>query len=162
MRSPRLDVGTFDQANLEKQVKELNVRIVDLETRSLNPPRPATTSRRLESRIEELTSQLNQTNKDSSRIHRSTDKALHEVERQRARLEEEVKSYEEKIVGMRHKMDELLTSENNLQLAKRRAEREAADFKQKSLNLEREVERLRSRLERPSSVVGTVGSPRKP
>ena len=54
-----------------------------------------------------------------------------------------------------------LTSENNLQLAKRRAEREAADFKQKALNLEREVERLRSRLERPSSVVGTVGSPRK-
>ena len=90
-------------------MKDLNVRIVDLETRSLNPPRPAATSRRLESRIEELTSQLNQTNKDSSRIHRSADKALHEAERQRARLEDEVKSYEEKILGMRHKMDELVS-----------------------------------------------------
>ena len=56
------------------------------------------------------------------------------------------------------------TSENNLQLAKRRAEREAADYKQKSLNLEREVERLRSRLERPSSTLlgSPISSPRKP
>ncbi|TBU22235.1 hypothetical protein BD311DRAFT_869504 [Dichomitus squalens] len=150
-------------ANLEKQVKDLNLRIVDLETRSLNAPRPATGSRRLESRIEELTSQLSQSTKDTSRIHRTTDKALHDSERQRSRLEEEVKNYESKIVSMRQTMDELQTSENNLQLAKRRAEREAADFKQKSLNLEREVERLRSRLERPSSTLlgSPVSSPRK-
>ncbi|TBU21401.1 nonmuscle myosin heavy chain b [Dichomitus squalens] len=150
-------------ANLEKQVKDLNLRIVDLETRSLNAPRPATGSRRLESRIEELTSQLTQSTKDTSRIHRTTDKALHDSERQRSRLEEEVKNYESKIVSMRQTMDELQTSENNLQLAKRRAEREAADFKQKSLNLEREVERLRSRLERPSSTLlgSPVSSPRK-
>ncbi|KAI0325559.1 hypothetical protein GY45DRAFT_217193 [Cubamyces sp. BRFM 1775] len=150
-------------ANLEKQVKDLNVRIVDLETKSLNPPRPATTSRRLESRIEELTSQLTQSNKESSRIHVSADKALAEVERQRLRLEEEVKGYETKIVNMRQAMDKLQTSENDLQLAKRRAEREAADFKQKSLALEREVERLRARLERPSSTLlgSPVSSPRK-
>ena len=54
-----------------------------------------------------------------------------------------------------------LTSENNLQLEKRRAERDAADYKQKYLGLERELERLRHRLERPSSVVGS-SSPRKP
>ncbi|KAH9925965.1 nonmuscle myosin heavy chain b [Fomitopsis serialis] len=55
------------RANLEKQIKELNLRIVDLETKSLNVPRPSSTSsRRLESRIEELTNQLNQTSKDSS------------------------------------------------------------------------------------------------
>lgn len=157
------------------------MRIVDLETKSLNPPRPATTSRRLESRIEELTSQLTQSNKESSRIHVSTDKALAEVERQRLRLEEEVKGYEAKIVNMRQAMDKLVsrgstcghrhcdltsaqqTSENDLQLAKRRAEREAADFKQKSLALEREVERLRARLERPSSTLlgSPVSSPRK-
>ena len=74
------------------------------------------------------------------------------------------------------------TSENNLQLAKRRAEREAADFKQKALkcaffhafrfervadttdSLERELERLRSRLDRPSSgmLLGSpANSPRK-
>ncbi|CAL1710675.1 unnamed protein product [Somion occarium] len=156
-------------ANLEKQVKELNVRIVDLETKSLNSPRPATTSRRLESRIEELTSQLGKNSQESSRLHRSVDKSardtkfqLAEADRQRARLEEEVKTYETKVVSMRQAMDELQTSENNLQLAKQRAEREATDLKQKALNLELEVERLRSRLERPSTVLGSpASSPRK-
>ncbi|KAH9914424.1 nonmuscle myosin heavy chain b [Fomitopsis serialis] len=159
-------------ANLEKQIKELNLRIVDLETKSLNVPRPSSTSsRRLESRIEELTNQLNQTSKDSSRLHRSADKTardarfqLAEAERQRQRLEEEVRSYEGKITSMRQAMDELQTSENSLQLAKRRAERENGDLRQQSLNLEREVERLRSRLERPASSVmmsSPVSSPRK-
>ena len=103
------------QANLEKQIKELNVRIVDLETKSLNHPRPVTTSRRLESRIEELTNQLNQSTKDSSRVNRSADKTardarlqLAESERARARLEEEVKNYESKLSGLRHSMDELV------------------------------------------------------
>ncbi|EKM53127.1 uncharacterized protein PHACADRAFT_58510, partial [Phanerochaete carnosa HHB-10118-sp] len=81
----------------------------------------------------------------------------------RERLEGEVKQYEIKVLNMRQAMDELQTSENDLQLAKRRVEREAADFKQKALNLEREVERLRSRLDRPSSVVAgsPASSPRK-
>ncbi|KAJ7432079.1 hypothetical protein B0H11DRAFT_1941037 [Mycena galericulata] len=47
------------QANLEKQVKELNARIGELESKPANSPRPAV---RRESRIEELTNQL-QTNK---------------------------------------------------------------------------------------------------
>lgn len=68
------------------------------------------------------------------------------------------------------------TNESELQLAKRRVEREAADHKQKALryepvslflsvsdfnlarSLQREVERLRNRLERPSSA---TSSPRK-
>ncbi|OBZ78198.1 Myosin-11 [Grifola frondosa] len=157
-------------ANLEKQIKDLNVRIVDLETRSLNSPRPASTSKRLESRIEELTSQLNQSSKDSSRLYRTADRSardakfqLADADRQRTKLEEEVKAYETKIVNMRQAMDDLQTSENNLQLAKRRAEREAVDFKQKALALEREVERLHNRLEHPSSALlgSPASSPRK-
>lgn len=66
------------------------------------------------------------------------------------------------------------TEENNLQTAKRRAEREAADHKQKTLrfvivllpvshqanqpfSLERELERLRNRLDRPPSGFGSPG-----
>jgi len=151
-------------ANLEKQMKELNVRIVDLETRSLNSPKPVTSSRRLESRIEELTSQLNQSSR--SRLDRSTDRAkiqLAEADRIKARMEEEIKSYAEKVESLRHHLDEARTKESDTLLEKRRAEREAADYKQKSLNLEREVERLRSRLERPPSIpLGSpLGSPRK-
>lgn len=100
---------------MEKQIKELNVRIVDLETKSLNSPRPApTTSRRLETRIEELTNQLSQASKDSVRGNRTADKnrdtkyQLAESDRQRVRLEEEVKTYEAKVVTMRETMDALV------------------------------------------------------
>lgn len=164
-------------ANLEKQIKELNVRIVDLETKSYaSSPRPATGSRRMESRIEELTNQLHQTNKeksDTSRLQRSADKLardtkfqLAESDRQRAKLEEERKAYESQIQSLRQAMDLMQTEENTLTSAKRRAEREAADYKQKALNLERELERLHNRLDRPASTLvertsPLPGSPRK-
>lgn len=103
------------KANLEKQMKELNVRVVDLETKSLNSPKPATTSKRLESRIEELTNQLNQSSKDSSRVNRSADRSMRdarfqlaEADRQRSRLEDEVKAYEGKLQNMRQALDELV------------------------------------------------------
>lgn len=152
------------QASLDKQIKELNLRIVDLETKtlSLNSSRPSNVNRRLESRIEELQNQLSQSSKDSSRL-KTADKGTREVamqlqesERQRSRLEEEVKSYETRVHTMRQSMDEMVgnvlrvsdsqpdffdfsaqqTSESNLQLAKRRVEREAADYKQKALKYE--------------------------
>jgi myosin protein heavy chain len=131
------------QANLEKQLKELNVRIVDLETRSYANSRPPTISRRRESRIEELTNQLILSSKDgveSSRHQRSPEKFSRdpnaqqaENERQRQRVEEERQAYESQLQSLREAMDSLQTEESNLQLAKRRAEREAADHKQKAL-----------------------------
>ncbi|KIY52211.1 hypothetical protein FISHEDRAFT_35911, partial [Fistulina hepatica ATCC 64428] len=80
----------------------------------------------------------------------------------RAKLDEERKSYEAQITSLRKNLDDIQTEESQLQSAKRRAEREAADYRQKSLNLERELERLRNRLERPASTFGSpVSSPRK-
>lgn len=107
------------QANLEKQIKELNLKIVDLETRSYqNSPRPVVGSRRMESRIEELTNQLHQTSRDKTetvRLQRTADRTardarsqLVESERQRSRLEEEVKAYEDRINSMRQALDELV------------------------------------------------------
>jgi chromosome segregation ATPase len=104
------------QASLDKQIKELNLRIVDLETKtlSLNSSRPSNVNKRLESRIEELQNQLNQSAKDSSRL-KTADKGTREVmiqlqesERQRSRLEEEMKSYENRIQTMRQSMDEMV------------------------------------------------------
>ena len=80
-----------------------------METRSLNAPRPAATSRRLESRIEELTIQLNQSTKDTSRIHRSADKAQAEADRQREKLEEEVSAREKKIRVLREQLDAVVS-----------------------------------------------------
>jgi myosin protein heavy chain len=109
------------QANLEKQIKDLNVRIVDLETKSYSSsPRPAATSRRLESRIEELTSQLNHSNSvksDNSRLRHSSDKfardaktQLAESDRIRQRLEEERKVHESQIMALRQQMDIVVRS----------------------------------------------------
>ncbi|KAF8154672.1 class II myosin [Crassisporium funariophilum] len=161
-------------ANLEKQIKELNVRIVDLETKSYaSSPRPTPGSRRMDSRIEELANQLHHTtNKSDSlrmSLQRSPDKLtrdatsqLLESDRQKAKLE----SYETQIHNMRQSMDNMQTEESHLQAAKRRAEREALDHKQRVLSLERELERMQNRLERPNSGVQRTspthtGSPRK-
>ncbi|KAJ3752973.1 hypothetical protein EV360DRAFT_54247, partial [Lentinula raphanica] len=144
---------------LEKQVKELNVRIIDLETKSYtSSSRPATLSRKTDSRIEEITSQLT----GKGHAHRLSRDSKFDMERQRVKLDEERKVYEMQLATLRKSIDELHTQDNLLQSAKRRAEREAADYKQKSLNLEREVERLRGRLERPASSFGSpTTSPRK-
>lgn len=106
------------QATLDKQIKELNVRIVDLETKSLSyasSSRSSNVIKRLEARIEELTSQANQTTKDASRVNRTADKSareamvqLAESDRQRVRLEEELKSYEGRVQTMRQTMDEMV------------------------------------------------------
>ncbi|EEB97868.1 hypothetical protein MPER_02721, partial [Moniliophthora perniciosa FA553] len=80
----------------------------------------------------------------------------------KAKMEEERKAYEAQIASLRKEMDALQTQENLLQSAKRRAEREAADFRQKALSQERELDRLRGRLDRPSSAFGSpTSSPRK-
>jgi uncharacterized protein YhaN len=92
------------QANLEKQIKELNVRIVDLETKSYSP-RPATISRRSESRVEELASQLHQDKITNRSVARDAKFQSAELDRQRARIEEERKSYESQILALRQEMD---------------------------------------------------------
>lgn len=106
------------QAKLEKQLKELNVRIVDLETKSYaNPSHPSATVRQLEARIEELTKQLNQasTDKRHSTQLRSPDKAAREVhlqlsesERQRAKLEDDKKAANAQVQALREKLDKVV------------------------------------------------------
>jgi myosin protein heavy chain len=84
------------------------VRIVDLETKSYtNSSRPATISRRTESRIEELTNQLNQSNKEKNR-RRDSGLQSAEPDRLRARLEEERAAYESQIGSLRRDMDAMV------------------------------------------------------
>ncbi|KAI9438540.1 myosin II heavy chain [Lactarius indigo] len=103
-------------ANLEKQIKELNLRIVDLETKSYSRnPRSssAATIRRLESQVEELTSQLGQVTKEHRRASLSNDRdsKLHqESERQKSRLEEEIRLYEAKVEAMRAQMNVMVST----------------------------------------------------
>lgn len=155
-------------AQLEKQVKDLNVRVVDLETKSYaNSPHPSSTVRQLQGRIDELTTQLKQVSRekvDSNRLH-SSDKAIRDIqlqlaesERHHIKLEEERKISEGQIISLRQTLDKVQSRESELERVKRRLEREAMDSKQAMLNLQREVERLRARLNRPMSVVSDGGS----
>lgn len=87
----------------------MNVRIVDLETRSYaNAPRSSLPgSRRLDSRIEELTNQLQQTTKErraSGRHRVMHDDTSLESERQRAKVE----SYETQLENMRQSIDSMV------------------------------------------------------
>ena len=103
---------------MEKANKDLNVRIVEYETKAFAAsPRPST-SRRQETRIEELTNRLMQEEKEKSetaRLHRSADKSAREMkfqllesDRQRLRLEEEVKGYETKVQSLRQEYQDLV------------------------------------------------------
>jgi myosin heavy chain 9/10/11/14 len=102
---------------LDKQLKELNLRIVDQETKAFtSSPRPAAQIRRLEARIEELTAKLEKELKEkaaSGQLQRNTGKAVMDVqfklaesERARVRLEEERGGYEDRITQLRKSLDE--------------------------------------------------------
>ncbi|KAI6130938.1 P-loop containing nucleoside triphosphate hydrolase protein [Pisolithus croceorrhizus] len=160
----RLENTDLERKNavLEKQVKELNVRIVDLETKAYaNLPQPSPTVRQLEARIEELTKQLNQVSSDKrhSTPLRSSEKAFREMqlqlsesERKCSMLESDRKASQSQIESLREKLDKAQTQANKLELSNRRLEREAIDAKQATLTLERQVERLQTRISRPMSV----------
>jgi len=107
------------QAELEKQIKELNVRLVDQETKSYSSsPRPSAQTKRLDAKVQELTAKLEKALKDKSeagRSDRSSDKALRDLqfqlsesERGRLRVETELKGYETKVAKLRDAMDELV------------------------------------------------------
>lgn len=90
---------------MENQVKELNVRIIDLETKSYaSSSRPATLSRKADSRIEEITGQLT----GKGHAHRLSRDSKFDFERQRAKLDDERKVYESQLASMRKSVDELV------------------------------------------------------
>ncbi|CAG8531984.1 6454_t:CDS:10 [Acaulospora morrowiae] len=150
---------------LEKQINELNVRIVDLEAKLMTSPRGV---KRLESRLEELTVQLDNETREKNetlRVSRKNDRTIRELQYQLAerdkaktRYESEISRYEQKVAKMREAIEELQNSENALQLSKRRAERETIEARERSLRLEKDIEKMKSRLDRSNSVASVYSS----
>ncbi|KAJ9054568.1 class II myosin [Entomophthora muscae] len=162
---------------LEKQAKELEFEVADLKSVSqLGGHMPSSGVNRLTSRIEELAAQLDSETNDKNEMLRNARKAdrtirelqfqLNEREKQRASLETNSQKSAAMIQQLKSQIDDLENSESNLQLAKRRAEREAADEREKSSRLEREVERLKARLEKNISTApspfGSINSVKSP
>jgi myosin protein heavy chain len=129
-----------DKLVIEKSLEELNSRLFELEDVQLS--RDTNTARRLESRLEELSSQLEievKLKNEAIKESRKTDLLIREMQFQlsdkdklKLRFKEEFEKQEAKYKKLKSQMDELELSKNNLQLAKDKAEREVSEYKERA------------------------------
>ncbi len=101
---------------MDKQIKELNLRIGDFELAMSRDP--SKSSQRLESKISELTSQLDRVNREkdelqfsarkSDRLVRDLQFQLAEKDKTRSRQDEEVNRLNEKLKRMKDHMTEMV------------------------------------------------------
>ncbi|KAL7266983.1 class II myosin [Rhizina undulata] len=137
-----------DKAHLEKMVKDLQLKLVDLETKSYSSS--SHDVRFLHGRVQELEKQIEEQEKvrnQSERSVRNVDRTVRDLQAQIERrdkvnvqLEEEIAKGKEKLERMLKTIEELQASDSEHQLISRRAEREAREEREKSLRLERELE----------------------
>lgn len=146
-----------EKAALEKSVKDLQGRVVDLETKGYSSA--SQDVRFLNSRVQELEHQLEtQENAHATSVRsvRNVDRTVRDLQSQLARrdkitqqLNDDVVKGREKVERLLRSIDELQAEDANNQLAARRAERDLREEKEKSLKLERELEGWKSlRMER--------------
>ncbi|KAL8973490.1 MAG: hypothetical protein Q9197_002264 [Variospora fuerteventurae] len=137
-----------EKATLEKTVKDLQGRLVGLETKGYSSA--SQDVRFLTGRIQELESQMEsqeKTHQASLRSVRNVDRTVRDLEAQIARRDKTTQQLQDDIAKGRDKMerllrtiDELQAEEASSQLAARRAERDLREEKEKALRLERELE----------------------
>ncbi|KJK67962.1 Myosin head motor domain protein [Aspergillus parasiticus SU-1] len=146
-----------DKATLEKQLKESQLRCVDLETKSYSSG--SQDVKFLHKRIKDLETHLEeQEAKHSSeqRSLRNVDRTVKDLQSQierrekiNAQLTDDVNKARDKIDRLLRNIEELQHNDTDTQLQVRRAERELREEKEKSLRLERELQGWRAlRLER--------------
>ncbi|KAL8813627.1 MAG: hypothetical protein Q9200_000109 [Gallowayella weberi] len=137
-----------EKAALEKHVKDLQGRLVELETKGYSSA--SQDVRFLTGRVQELEAQLETQQKShnaSLRSVRNVDRTVRDLEAQIARrdkttqqLNDDVSKGRDKIERLLQTIDELQAEEASSQLAARRAERDLREEKEKALRLERELE----------------------
>ncbi|KAL8716330.1 MAG: hypothetical protein Q9220_000235 [cf. Caloplaca sp. 1 TL-2023] len=137
-----------EKAALEKTVKDLHGRLVELETKGYSSA--SQDVRFLTGRIQELETQLDTQEKSHSASLRSTrnvDRSVRDLETQLARrdktaqqLNDDISKNRDKIERLLQTIDELQAEEASSQLAARRAERDLREEREKALRLERELE----------------------
>ncbi|KAG5291863.1 myosin [Histoplasma ohiense] len=149
-----------EKAALEKQLKEAQLKCVDLETKGYTSP--SQDLRFLHKRIQELETQLDEQeskrNADQRSI-RNVDRTVKDLQSQidrrdkmNAQLSEDISKSRDKIERLLKTIEELQSSDSENQLQARRAERELREEREKSLRLERELEAWKGlRVERGSA-----------
>ncbi|OAA62462.1 myosin type 2 heavy [Niveomyces insectorum RCEF 264] len=141
-----------DKAGLEKTLSEVQVKLVDLETKGYSSV--SQDIKFLHKRIQELETQLEnreQEQAQSQRSVRNVDRIVKDLQGQLDRKDKQNEQLQDDVTRMRDKADKLLksidelqASESSLQLTARRAERELREEKDKCLRLERELEGWKS------------------
>ncbi|CAI4211053.1 unnamed protein product [Parascedosporium putredinis] len=162
-----------DKAALEKALNEVQVRLVDLETKGYSSA--SQDIKFLHKRIQELENQLETQEEERSKSQRSVrnvDRVVKDLQtqierkdKQNTHLTEDIARFQEKVTKLLKTIDELQASESTSQLSARRAERELREEREKGLSLERELEGWKSlRMEKGSSMgsIGTMGIGRWP
>ncbi|KAK4502141.1 hypothetical protein PRZ48_005564 [Zasmidium cellare] len=139
-----------DKAALEKSVKDLQLKCIDLETKGYSSG--SQDVRFLHGRIQELETQLEtleSTRNSEARTVRTVDRTVKDLQSQIDRREKSLQLAQDDITKSREKIerllqtiDELQQSDSSAQLASKRAERELREEREKNLRLERELERL--------------------
>ncbi|KAG8525865.1 uncharacterized protein KY384_000625 [Bacidia gigantensis] len=154
-----------EKAALEKAVKDLQGRVVDLETKGFSTA--GHDARFLNGRIQELEHQLERQetqHADHLRSVRNVDRTVKDLQSQLERKDKTAKQFAEDVARGREKVDRLLSTIDELQaeearsqLAARRAERDLREEKEKGLRLERELEGWKGlRVERGAGVRGST------
>ena len=149
-----------EKAALEKAVKDLQGRVVDLETKGF--PSASQDVRFLNGRIQELEHKLeNQETQHASSLRsvRNVDRTIKDLQSQLERrdktakqLSDEIDKGRDKIERLLSTVDEVQAEEARSQLAARRAERDLREEREKGLRLERELEGWKGlRMERNSA-----------
>ncbi|EON95916.1 putative myosin type ii heavy chain protein [Phaeoacremonium minimum UCRPA7] len=156
-----------EKAALEKSLNEVQVKLVDLETKGYSSA--SQDIKFLHKRIQELESQLEVQETERSKSQRSVrnvDRVVKDLQGQIDRKEKQNSQMQDDLSRMRDKVDKLLktidelqSSESTNQLSARRAERELREEKEKSLRLERELEGWKHiRMEKGSALGSVAGS----
>ncbi|KAI9801053.1 MAG: hypothetical protein M1833_002921 [Piccolia ochrophora] len=137
-----------EKAALEKSVKELQLKLVDFETKTYSSA--SQDVRFLHGRVQELERQLDaqeaERNK-SQRSVRNVDRTVRDLQSQIERrdktntqLSEEVSKHRDKVERLLQTIDELQSSDSDSQLSARRAERELREEREKALKLQQELQ----------------------
>jgi myosin protein heavy chain len=155
-----------DKASLEKSLKELQLRCIDLETKSYSSG--SQDVRFLHGRIQELETQLESLEKTRSteaRSVRTVDRTVKDLQTQLDRkdktaqmLNDDVSKSRDKIERLLQTIDELQSADSASQMAVKRSERELREERERNLRLERELERMGA-MSRAGSSDGTLRRP---
>ncbi|KKK18602.1 hypothetical protein AOCH_005613 [Aspergillus ochraceoroseus] len=152
-----------EKAALEKQLKESQLRCVDLETKSYSTG--SQDIRFLHKRIKDLETLLDEQeakNNSEQRSLRNIDRTVKDLQSQidrrdkmNTQLNDDLNRGREKIERLLKNIEELQQSESESQLQARRAERESREEREKVLRLERELNGWKAlRVERGGSALG--------